>query len=386
MKKFLGYRRPDGNVGIRNHVAVLSAMDNTNSIAKKIAEQVNHVLPVTVWYGRTQYNDFSDKTYFNSLVGLMSNPNIHSVLIVSLEPVSANLLAEEIQKRSKKEARYISVQEEGNSVQAVAKGVEICTELITRATSQKREEFPLSSLTLGVECGGSDTSSGLSANPALGKISDTIIELGGKVLLSETSEFIGAEHILAERAINDTVKQKLLNAVEYVEKSAEERGIIISKINPSPDNVAGGLTTIEEKSLGAIIKGGTKPLKDVLDFGETPEEPGFFVMDTPSPAAESMTGLSAGGAQLILFATGKGNILGSPISPTMKVTGNPDTVETFAPNIDYDVSSVFLGEKSLDEIEEDFLQAIIEVCSGQRTKSEILGDEEIVLKPIDLVI
>src|SRR5690625_3077750 len=141
-------------------------MDNTNSIAKKIAEQVNHVLPVTAWYGRTQYNDFSDKTYFNSLVGLMSNPNIHSVLIVSLEPVSANMLAEEIQKRSKKEARYISVQEEGNSVQAVAKGVEICTELITRATSQKREEFPLSSLTLGVECGGSDTSSGLSANPA----------------------------------------------------------------------------------------------------------------------------------------------------------------------------------------------------------------------------
>ncbi|QED47930.1 UxaA family hydrolase [Cytobacillus dafuensis] len=386
MQEFLGYRRENGEVGVRNHVAVLSAMDNCNGIVKKISSQVRYVLPITVWYGRTQYSDDGDLTYFNSLVGLMQNPNIHSVLVVSLESVSAKKLCTAISEKTGKRALYIAVQEEGNSISAVAKGVEICTNLISIASEVKLEKFDLSYLTIGVECGGSDTSSGLSANPALGKIADIVINAGGKVILSETSEILGAEHILAKRAINDRVKEKLLSIVRNIEMETVKNGINISEINPSPDNKAGGLTTLEEKSLGAIIKGGSSPLQDVIEFGETPKEPGFFVMDTPSPATESMTGLSAGGAQIILFATGKGNIIGSPISPTIKVTGNPNTVEYFGPNIDFDVSSVFLGQQTLDDIIEGLLDFMIKVASGKKTRSEILGDEEIVLKPVPLVI
>ncbi|WP_240377375.1 UxaA family hydrolase [Bacillus piscicola] len=384
--RFLGYQRENGQVGIRNHVAVISAMDNCNAIVNKIATQVHHCLPITVWYGRTGFHDQTESPHLDALVGLSCNPNIHSVLVVSLEEESAKMLCKKVTENTGKTATYIAVQNEGNSILAVAKGTEAAAQLVSEATEQSPSEFDLSHLTVGVECGGSDTTSGLSSNPALGRISDLVIKHGGKVILSETSEILGAEQVLAERAVSNEVKEKLLSIVKKVDEESKSLGINLSEINPSPDNKAGGLTTLEEKSLGAIIKGGTSPLVEVLDYAETPTKSGFYVMDTPSPACESITALSAGGAQIILFATGKGNIIGAPVSPTIKVTGNPNTAVTLGPNIDYDVSDVFLGKKTFDEIEEPFMDFIMKVASGKKTKSEILGEEEVVIKPSPLSI
>lgn len=346
--KLTGYYRPDGRVGIRNHVAVMSAMDNCNGIVKKIASQLNHVLAVPIWYGRGQFGQDQELT-FKTLVGLGANPNLHSVLVVSLEPVSAKKLADEIRNQSQKNVVAINVQELGNSILAVAEGTKIAAEMISEASEQMRESIQLSDLVLGVECGGTDTTSGIASNPSLGHVADLVIDQGGSVILTETSEFLGAEQMLIKRGKNEDVNRKILEIVDNVEKEANKRGVSILGANPVPDNIAGGITTIEEKSLGAIIKGGTKEIQDVLSYASRPSGKGLYLMDTPAPACESMTGIAAGGAQAILFSTGKGNIIGCPFSPTIKVTANPETAQTMEPNIDVEVTKVFSGELSIQQ-------------------------------------
>jgi altronate dehydratase large subunit len=381
LNNLMGYKRPDGRFGIRNHVAVLSAMDNCNGIVKKIAAQLKDVLPIPIWYGRGQFGQDQELT-FNTLAGLGANPNLHSVLVVSLEPVSAKKLADEIRRRSQKTVISINVQEIGNSIDAVAEGTRIAAELISTATEQQREPIQLSDLVLGVECGGTDTTSGIASNPVLGSVADYVIDNGGTVILTETSEFLGAEHILAKRAKNQEVHNRILGIVDNVELEANRRGVSILGANPVPDNIAGGITTIEEKSLGAIIKGGTKEIQGVLNYADQSTGGGLFLMDTPAPACESMTGIAAGGAQAILFSTGKGNIIGNPLSPTIKVTANPETASTMQPNIDLDVSEVFLGNQMIEEGGELLLDYLRKVINGKKTKAEILGEEEIALNKI----
>jgi altronate dehydratase large subunit len=376
-----GYKRPDGRFGIRNHVAVLSAMDNCNGIVKKIAAQLKDVLAIPIWYGRGQFGQDQELT-FNTLAGLGANPNLHSVLVVSLEPVSAKKLTDEIRRRSQKTVISINVQELGNSINAVAEGTKIAAELISMATEQQRESFQLSDLVLGVECGGTDTTSGIASNPVLGSVADCVIDNDGTVILTETSEFLGAEHILAKRAKNKEVHDRILGIVDNVELEANRRGVSILGANPVPDNIAGGITTIEEKSLGAIIKGGTKEIQGVLNYADQAAGGGLFLMDTPAPACESMTGIAAGGAQVILFSTGKGNIIGCPFSPTIKVTANPETAATMQPNIDLDVSKVFLGTQLVEEGGQLLLDYLSKVINGKKTKAEILGEEEIALNKI----
>jgi altronate dehydratase large subunit len=210
-----------------------------------------------------------------------------------------------------------------------------------------------------------------------------VVDAGGTVLLSETSEFMGAEHLLARRAVSSAVAEKILNAVRRIEEDAMRRGVDIRGANPVPDNIRGGLTTIEEKSLGAIAKGGSRVILDVLEYAQRPAGRGLFIMDTPAPACESMTGLTAGGATLIVFSTGVGNVIGDVISPTLKVCANPKTLSRMADNVDFDANRVITGEASLAEVAADLLNEVREVASGKLTCSEVLGQQEIAVARIE---
>jgi len=377
---FWGYRRPDGAVGIRNRVAVLAVMDNVNGIVRHLAQLVRGTLPLPVWYGRGQFGA-DDALFRRTQVGLAGNPNIASALVISLEKVSAEKVAAAIAETGKP-VEHISVQDIGGTVEALAAGIRKLVPLVEAASAERPEFAPLSELVLGVECGGTDTTSGIAANPALGFVADRVVDAGGTVYLSETSEWMGAEQVLAKRARNEAVSAEIWAAVRRIEESAVSRGVDIRGANPVPDNIRGGITTIEEKSLGAIIKGGTRDIQGVLGYAARAGGKGLYLMDTAAPAAESMTGLAAGGAQMILFSTGQMNIMGNPIAPTVKVTGNPRTAERLRDNVDADVSPMLDGE-SLEEAGGRLLQIALSVASGRFTKAEILGDEEIAISRIE---
>jgi altronate dehydratase large subunit len=235
-----------------------------------------------------------------------------------------------------------------------------------------------------VKCGGSDATSGVASNAAIGEAVDRVIDLGGTAIFSETTEILGAEHILARRAINEEVAAKIYRAVEANEKMAMDAGIDLLGINPVPDNVRGGITTIEEKSLGAIMKAGTHPIQDVLGYGERPGRPGLYFMDSPSAASEVVTGLSACGAQIVLFSTGTCNPVGNPISPVLKVTSNPRTATRMRQHLDADVSDILTRGMSLREAGDRILDAIISVANGKLTTAEVTGHLEFAPIPVGL--
>lgn len=377
---FWGYGRPDGSIGIRNRVAILAVMDNVNGVVKHLAQLVKGTVAIPVWYGRGQFGA-DDVLFRRTQVGLMINPNIAAVLVISLEKVSAEKVAAAIAE-SGKPVEHISVQDIGGTVEALAAGIRKLVPMVEAASAQRPAFVPLSELALGVECGGTDTTSGIAANPALGYVADQVVASGGTVYLSETSEWMGAEQILAKRAGSKAVSEDIWAAVRRIEDSAVQRGVDIRGANPVPDNIRGGITTIEEKSLGAIIKGGTTEIKGVLDYATEAKGNGLYLMDTAAPAAESMTGLAAGGTQMILFSTGQMNIMGNLIAPTVKVTGNPRTAERLRDNVDVDVSPMLQGE-SLEAAGARLLDFTLGVASGRLTKAEILGDEDIAISRIE---
>ncbi|QIE56198.1 UxaA family hydrolase [Pikeienuella piscinae] len=373
MTEFLGYRRDDGSVGIRNHVVVLSAMDTANPTAQRIASSVRGAVPITISFGRGQIG-FDYEMTVRALAGLGANPNVAAVLVVSLEPTSAERVAAPIAATGKP-VEIITLMGEGGSINATARGVRWVAEQTFAASRKRREPCPVSSLIVGVECGGSDTTSGLASNPAVGAMADLLVDAGGSVILSETSEWMGGEHLLAERTADSDVAKRIIEAVERVEQDAHERGVDIRGQQPTADNIRGGLTTIEEKSLGAILKGGTRPVADFLEYCERPRKPGLNLMDTAAPAAESITALSAGGCQMILFSTGQCNQLGAPLSPTLKVSGNATTLSRMTDHIDIDVGNLLSGETSLQETGARVMRAAMEVASGGLTRAEIFSEE-----------
>jgi altronate dehydratase large subunit len=366
-------------VGVRNHVAVLSVMDNVNGVVRHLAQLVRNVLPLPVWYGRGQFGA-DDELYRRTQVGLASNPNIAAVLVVSLEKVSAEKVSAAIAKSGKPVAA-ISVQDVGGTIEALAHGMRHLAPMVENASEQRRERISLSELTLGVECGGTDTTSGIASNPALGWVADKVVAAGGKVYLSETSEWMGAEQVLAKRAASPQVAEAIYAAVRRIEDEALRRGVDIRGANPVPDNIRGGISTIEEKSLGAIIKGGTSQIRGLLPYATCATEAGLHLMETAAPAAESMTGLAAGGAQIIVFTTGQMNIMGCSVSPTLKITGNPRTAQRLADNVDVDVSGMLEGE-TLDAAGSRLLSRMLRTASGRLSRSELFGDEEIAISRI----
>ncbi len=370
---FMGYLRPDGRVGIRNLVAVLSVMDNTNPTAHRIADMVTGTVAISTPFGRGQFGYDRDMTY-KTLAGLATHPNIAAVLILSLSMDTARYLLELIEPCGKP-TRALGLQETGGTLNLTATGAKIAAELVCQASEIQRRESPLSDLVIGVECGGSDATSGLASNPAVGSFADRLVDAGGTIILSEPAEFMGGEHILAARAVSAKDKLRIVEMVKWFENEALRQGLDMQKTNPTPDNMAGGLTTLEEKSLGAIAKGGTRPITQTLEYAASPTKKGLVVMNTPSAACESMSGLAAGGCQIIIFSTGRGNSIGATeVSPTIKVTGNPNTAQSMPENIDLDLSSIITRHEPIDQAGERVWDLVVKVANGKYTTAEVLGE------------
>ena len=373
--EFLGYRRENGLVGVRNVVVVLSAMDNTNPSAERIASMVSGTVVLMTPFGRSQIGTDFEVT-LRTLAGIASHPNVAAVLVLSLSLASGEELARRV-RESGKPVEVLGLQESGSAMAMTMEGVRIAARLVLQASGLQREPCPVSELTVAVECGGSDTTSGLASNPAVGRFSDRLVDSGGTIILSEPAEFMGAEHLLAERAVNPEDGKKIHDMVRWFEDEAKRNGVDMRGTNPTPDNIEGGLTTLEEKSLGAIAKGGTRPIVEVIEYSEPPSRQGLVIMNTPSAACESMTGLAAGGAQIIIFSTGRGNAIGAPIAPTVKVTGNPNTARTMGENIDVDVSGILTAGQDLDTAGDRVWQRVVKVAGGMLTACEVLNEQQL---------
>ncbi|MDY7041700.1 MAG: UxaA family hydrolase, partial [Chloroflexota bacterium] len=374
---FPGFRRPDGLVGTRNHVLVLPSVVCANAAARHITAEVDGTVVLPHPYGCSQLDAARVHAV---LAGLGRHPNVAAVLVVGLgcETVQAAALATEI-AASGKPVEVLSIQEQGGISTTVTRGADIVRGMVAEAARQVREPCPLAGLIVGLECGGSDATSGLVANPVIGQVADRVIAAGGTVLLSETTELMGAEHILAWRTTNSEVARRIIEIVASVEQAALEAGVDLRGLQPTPGNMAGGVTTIEEKSLGCVYKAGSAPVQSVLDYGQRPPDRGLYVMDTPGQDAESITGMVAGGAQVILFSTGRGTPLGAPLVPTIKLTANPQTATRMAEHVDLSVASILEGESSVETEGDGLWQLLLSVAGGQITAAETWGQGELAI-------
>ena len=382
MEKFLGYKRPDGKVGVRNHVVILPSVACSNEVCNAIARKVKGTISIPHQHGCAQLAFDAEQTA-RTLIGVGKNPNVAAVLVIGLgcEVVNSSMVASKISE-SGKPVKNLVIQEIGGSPKTIKEGIRIAKDMVSFASRLRREKSKPNSLILGVECGGSDACSGLSANPALGVTSDLMIKEGGTIILSETTESIGAEHILAKRAVNKKVKRKILEIVRRTEMRALNLGLDIGKANPAPGNYEGGITTLEEKSLGCVMKGGTSKVMEVLEYSELPTQKGLVLMDTPGHDAESMTGLIAGGTQIIAFTTGRGNPLGSPIAPVIKIASNSYLYSKMKDNMDINAGEIVTGNKTIQEIGEKIFREVFRVANGKLTKSEIWGHREFAINRI----
>ena len=371
--EFKGYRRDNGKVGTRNYIGVISTVVCANEVAEKISSQVLGAVPFLHQQGCCQ-TPLDINRVTNVLIGLGRNPNLASVLLVSLgcESVELGAVVEGISQTGKR-VETVTIQEIGGSVKAVAEGVPLAEEMSRDASRSERTVCTAGDFVLGLKCGSSDTTSGLFSNPALGIASDLLVKAGGTSILGETTEFIGAEHLLAARAKDKTVGEGIIELVRRMEDRAKAVGCDMRGGQPTGGNIKGGLTTIEEKSLGAIAKSGHSPIEAVYDYGVTPEQKGLVVMDSPGREPEIMTGLAAAGCNLISFATGRGAPQGFPFVPVIKITGNRVTWDKLRDHMDINVSSIMEGTETLLSAGKRIFQEMMEVASGKLTKAEICG-------------
>ncbi|MGA3173676.1 MAG: UxaA family hydrolase [Syntrophorhabdales bacterium] len=349
MTGFQGYLRPDGRAGTRNHVLVIPSVGCSQMCAQSIARGFKGAVYLPNVFGCGQMGE--DRSIVRrTLVGFGMNANVFSVLVIGngCEELSAEEIAGEI-AGSGKRVEAVVIQQAGGTRKAAARGRKIVREMLDEAEKLHREPVPVSGLILGTECGGSDYTSGLSSNPALGFASDMLVAEGATVILSETAEIIGAEHLLAKRARTPDIGRQILAAVAWWEQRAIASGQNIRESNPAPGNIAGGITTLEEKSLGCIYKAGTGSLEEFVAYAVRPTRNGLVYMDTPAHDIEQLTGMVAGGAQIAAFTTGRGTPCGSPIAPVVKITGNRQTYAAMRDNMDMEVASVLRGKETVAE-------------------------------------
>lgn len=384
--EFWGYSRPDGSVGVRNHVLILPATRNVNYICHRIALAVPGVTTfyTTGEYGRTGSDR---KRLARFLTGIARNPNVANVLLIGMPhgygypEFQTDALAAEIAKSGTR-LEILNVDRCGGLEGTVVKGIRLARELVREATAMRREAAPLSKLTIGMKCGDSDATSGLAGNPALGRAVDRLIDAGGTALFSETLELIGAEQTLVQRAKTPEVAQRLLRLIADWEARAASIGEDIRTINPIPENIAAGITTLEEKSLGAVEKTGTRELSGVLDYCERPGEPGLWLMDAWMSSYSLLPSFAAAGAQLVLYQLG-GNELppeDAPLSavdpglvaPLLTISGNPRTAKAAGDYLDVSTGGVLLGTETLDAAGEHILEEIVRAANGRATRGETM--------------
>ncbi len=377
--EFMGYKRKDGSVGVRNNVIVLPTIGCANEVAYQIAKSAPGSIPMLHNHACIRLGEDSERAR-RTLVGMGCNPNVHSVLVVGLgcEPIKAAELAGLILE-SKKPVKYVSLDECGKYEKLVEKGVADLKSLISEAAKEQRVACDLFNLTLGIKCGGSGTVSAIASNPSVGYAADLIVKNGGKVIFTETAELIGADHILAKRACNEKVKNELLAVVQDMKDEIKYYGVDILGSEPTQGNIKSGLTTIEEKSLGAIIKSGTSPLTGVIGYAEKPEAPGLYFMDGTTQASQLMLGMVAAGAQIHMFTFGGGlpaRFRGLPsyppgikILPVVKVLGSSDD-EDEKDYFDIYAGEILKGNESINDVGGRLFNFLIDVASGKETYTE----------------
>jgi len=365
----LGYLRPDGRVGVRNHVVVIPSVACVNGVVAAIERLVPGVVPLYHGHGCGRALEVS--LHLRVLTQLGSHPNVGGLLVVGLgcEVIAAETIANAIAETGKPVA-WFTVQALGGSVKAAVKGAELCRELLAQAARAVRTPVSIDHLVVGLECGGSDAFSGITANPALGVAADLLVDAGGTVILTEDTEMIGTAHILARRACDPEVAAKVTRVVEEAEQLTKDLLGPLASLVIAPGNMDGGMSSIQEKSLGCITKAGSRPIVEVVDYGKPPTRRGVVVMDGPGYDAESLAGLAAAGCQIIVFTTGRGTPLGFPITPVIKVASNTHLFETMEDDMDVNAGPVLEGV-SLEKVGEEIFHLLHEVASGCPTKAEI---------------
>ena len=370
MQGLTGYPRENGHKGIRNLVAVLAAADNVNPLARQLAARNPGVVCLPASYGRGQMGrDF--QVSLRAMAGLAAHPNVASCLVVSFEPESSERVAMLVRKLGRQVAT-LSFLEMGGLQECLEKGSQILRCMQDAASLVQRAPLAVSELTIGLECGGSDTTSGLFGKPALGVFTDWIIDHGGTAVFSEPVECLGGEELLRQRAVSSEAAERLISTVRAYDELAREQGIDLAGTNPTPDNLAGGLTSIEEKSLGALAKTGSRTIMGVVGYADAAPRPGVWMMDAPAAAVENVTALAAGGAQCVCFVTGTGNPTGHPISPTIKISANPRTVERMSAHLDVDLSDMLRGQMNVVQGADVIGAAVAKVIGGEPTAAERL--------------
>ncbi|MBQ1406945.1 MAG: UxaA family hydrolase [Eubacterium sp.] len=379
MKKLMMYPRANGTYGIRNRIAVIPTVGCVNHIADAIAGAVETADSYAHPYGCDQPGD--DLVLSQKCLALMgTHPNNGACLVIGLgcEEIRPHVLFEEIAKEQPN-VELIVMQEFGGTEKTVTKGIEICRRFEKMLAEQERTEVAPSALTIGVECGGSDFTSGIASNPAVGVFSEKLCSLGGKVVFGETTELMGAEDIVIKQSRTPAIAEFITDRIKFVEQTAIDMGIDLRGANPSPGNIEGGLTTIEEKSLGAVCKIGKETIQDAVPFGGKAVLPGVTFVDTPGTDLMCTLGLSAAGAHIVIFTTGRGTPMGFASSPVLKVTGNSGIVGVMGENIDMDLSGIIDGTLTLEDAGQAILERVIETASGRETASESLGHREFAL-------
>lgn len=381
--KFQGYRRPDGRVGTRNHVLIFPTVICAASVAEMIQRAVPGTVTVSHPHGCGHMGE-EKEMIARAMSGFCGHPNVGGVLLVGLgcELITPEVVAAGMPPGQRYE--ILNIQDQGGTIRAVAKGKELAVRLMAQAAEDDREPADFSELIVGTNCGGSDTLSGLTANPGLGNAADRLVEAGGTVILSETPELIGAEHVLARRAADKLVGRRIYEITSATEGLAMKAGVDIRSSEPSPGNKAGGLTTLEEKSLGAILKGGTSPIRQVVDYAERPTQKGLVIMDSPAHDAVCNTGMIAGGAQLIVFTTGRGTPLGAATVPVLKISSNSEVFRRMSDNIDLNAGVILEGTATMDELGGMIFEQLGDVASGKQTAAELLGHNEFAIHSLGL--
>lgn len=386
-RSFRGYVRGDGRAGVRNYIGVLTSVNCSATVARHIAEaaertgvlegfdNVDGVVPITHASGCGMAGAGEGFSLLRrTLWGTAANPNFGAILLVGLgcEVIQIQRLKADYGMEGNAQVDSFTIQDVGGTRRAIAEGLDRLRALLPQVNAAKRTEMPASELVLGLQCGGSDAWSGITSNPALGNASDRLVNLGATVILSETPEIYGAEHLLYARARSPDVSRKLRARLDWWEHYTRINGAEMNN-NPSPGNKAGGLSTILEKSLGAVAKAGTSPLNDVIEYAEPVSEHGLVFMDSPGFDPCSATGQVASGATMIAFTTGRGSAYGCKPSPSIKLSSNSEIYARMKDDIDIDCGTISTGESTIEQKGEEILDYLLEVASGRKSKSEELG-------------
>ncbi len=373
-RELLGYRRENGRVGVRNHVVILPVDDISNAACEAVANHIKGTLALPHSYGRLQYGEDLE-LHFRTMIGTGSNPNVAAAVVIGIEENWTRKIADGIAETGKPVAGF-SIEGHGD-LEIVRRASWKAKELVQWASELGREPVEIEDLTVSIKCGESDTTTGLGSCPTVGVVVDRLVDEGATVFFGETSELTGGEHLIADRMATPKLKERFVetytNYVSFIESQAAD----LLGSQPTQGNIAGGLSTIEEKALGNIEKTGTKEVIGVLEPAEAPRNgPGLYFMDSSSAAAEHVTLMAAGGAVLHMFPTGQGNVIGNPIVPVIKVSANPRTVATMAEHIDVDVSGLLSRELRLPEAGDLLMDYLRRTANGRITSAEALGHRE----------